>query len=134
MKTETIIQLATLAAIGGTALYLFQWLRKNPGAFNPASDKNLAYQGANKILQTVTGNKVDSVGTAAANVFKSDAEKSVDAMLRAPVISKNVGITVNPFDSGARRNTGAEILDTVSPYMYGLGEIGAARFRNVKRR
>lgn len=134
LSIETAISIATLAALVGGGYLLYSWLKKNPGSFNPASDKNLVYQGANKILQSMTGNKVDSVGTATANVFKSSEEKAVDAMLRAPVLSKNLSISNNPFDSGVKRNAGAEALDTASMIMYGLGDLSAARFRNYTPR
>lgn len=77
-----VLAIVAVAAAGAIAAYLYKNRAAIATAFNPTSDKNLAYQGANTILQSITGNKVDSVGTAVANVFPSSAEKAVDAMLK----------------------------------------------------
>lgn len=77
-----VLAIVSVTAVGALAAYLYKNRAALKTAFDPTSDKNLAYQGANTILQSITGNKVDSVGTAAANVFPSAAEKAVDAMLK----------------------------------------------------
>lgn len=66
-------------------------------AINPLSTGNLAYRGAGALTQAITGNRVDSFGTAIANLFPSKAEQAVNVMLKpAPI----VGITGTPGSFG----------------------------------
>lgn len=107
LSVQTAVSLATLAAIGGAGYLVYSWLKKNPGAFNPMSDKNLAYQGANNVLRFITGNEVDSVGTAVANVFPSSAEQKVDAMLKGnakPAVLP--GLTIAPYSISQSKGRG----------------------------
>src|SRR4051812_16119313 len=61
--------LGAIALVGvGVVAYL---LYKNREKFDPTSDKNLAYQGANKIVQAITGDKNQTVGGAGFDLVDS---------------------------------------------------------------
>lgn len=67
----------SISAGGVVAVVVVGWIAwelfKNPNAFNITSDKNLAYTGATSIYQAISGNSVDTIGTALANVFQPSA-------------------------------------------------------------
>lgn len=75
---------ATLAVLGAAAFvaYLLYSNRdKLKAMFDPTAATNIFYRLTNKVTQTVTGDPNASLGTKIADVYKSDAEKAVDAML-----------------------------------------------------
>lgn len=120
-----VISIVGLVVAGVGAAFLYKEYKKHADAFNPTSDKNIAYQAANKILQTITGNKIDSVGTAVANNFPSAAEKAVNEMLKPIVLKARPGY----YDLGAKlpavSNTPAEdLLTAQAQIVYGLGKLG----------
>lgn len=113
-----------LAAIAGGFL-LWQKRAAISAALNPASDKNVAYSLSNEIIRAISGNKVDTVGTAIANVFPSAAEKAVAAMLKVPSAPMQTTIATNPFDTkGGAGSATSEPLTTESYPIFGLGENG----------
>lgn len=57
MKTRDLVIQISLIAGGGYILY--QIFKKG---FDPTSDQNIFYQGANKVVQAVTGQKDQTVG------------------------------------------------------------------------
>lgn len=56
-----VLTVALLVA-AGVAYWKLRGMFK-AGAFDPTSNKNLAYQGANKVLAAATGDQVNSLGT-----------------------------------------------------------------------
>jgi hypothetical protein len=131
-----------LAVVGAAGIVLYM-LYKNRSALaasvNPANPANIINRGANALLQTVTGNKIDTIGTSVANVFPSAAEKAVNAMV-GPVVPAGVPSSVpapsvapptvfysgTPVDQSAPvDSTGADALMTMQPYMQGLGDLRA---------
>ena len=130
MSPSFIVNSLMVVGLGAAAAYLYKNREAIKTAFNPASNKNIAYQSATEIFQAMTGNKIDSPGTAIANVFPSAAERAFNAMMNAPLpkvpipapyIGPPPGL---PVGSG---NAGQTALDTVAPFMYGLGDAGEAR-------
>lgn len=92
----------TLAAgavllVGGAAWFIGRQVKKGAGvagelagkvvdAVNPASDKNLAYQGANKVTQAVTGQEGDTLGVALWRMF-NPAQSARDEAIEAPTLN-----------------------------------------------
>lgn len=72
MKVSGSVILYSVAAValGAGAWYLIRRgadalpsVQEVKDAINPASDKNVVYQGANSLVEWATGNKVDTLGT-----------------------------------------------------------------------
>ena len=82
--------LAVVALAGAGLLVALLW--KYRERFNPASDKNLAYQGAGAVVAAATGGKETTVGglLASAREWLSGDEAKIEAMKRgAPPIVKS---------------------------------------------
>lgn len=62
-----------LAAIVGIIVYTNR--KAILTAFNPASDQNLAYKGANSVLQHLSGNPNETVGTGAFDLWDNIKQK-----------------------------------------------------------
>lgn len=78
-----VLAVGAVVAVGVIGYFAWDWLKKNKDKFNPTSTNNFAYEGANAVFRAVSGNQVDTIGTAAGGVWKSDAERKVDEMLGA---------------------------------------------------
>lgn len=62
-----IVGFVALKKAGAVAGNIVDAIKANKDLVNPLSTKNLAYQGANAVAAAVTGNTVDTIGTAAAD-------------------------------------------------------------------
>src|SRR6266404_2280568 len=76
-----VITLAVLGAAALAAYLLYSNRDKLKTAFDPTSTQNIFYRFFGAATRVATGDPTASVGTKIADVFKSDAEKAVDAML-----------------------------------------------------
>lgn len=50
-----------------------------PNTFNPLSPDNLAYRGANEVYRALTGNQVDTIGTALASNYSDQVGREITA-------------------------------------------------------
>lgn len=60
---QMVVMLVVVAVIAYLLYQVFEFFKNNKEKFNPVSDKNLAYQGANAVVQAVTGDDNATVGT-----------------------------------------------------------------------
>lgn len=145
ISASGIMSLAALAAVGGALWYARDWLKKNGDKFMPqsASEKkvNDLYgpgQGWKKDAVYNTPGKPGYFPTLPASYRPGTPSSAMTIppgvieanMAKRAELSRTLTISTNPFDPGAQTNAGAAALDTASMIMYGLGEIGAARFHS----
>lgn len=86
MNAEMVKVLAIAAgvAIVGVVAYktVPKALKKVGQALDPTSDKNVAYQGTNAVVQAVTGDKDATVGTKIWDIFNRDVDQKIADMLK----------------------------------------------------
>jgi hypothetical protein len=77
MKISDAKDLLIIAFVGGVAYWIYKngddivdWFKEK---FDPTSDKNVAYQGANAVLQAATQSE-ETLGTWAYNLLKGNQE------------------------------------------------------------
>lgn len=111
--------------IGGVLLALWYFRDKLPGLFNPASQSNVFNQGANAFYQSVSGNKVDSIGTALYGVVESVTGGDPNAW--TPEWTGQV----RPAEDASY---GAGVFDVSNPgVIYATNQGGAVTGRTIKR-
>lgn len=84
MKTELRLLILGAGAFLGLAFIGYVQARRSgllPGAnsFNPLSAENLAYRGANSVYAYITGNTVDTLGTALASGYSDQVGRDITA-------------------------------------------------------
>jgi hypothetical protein len=103
-----IVSLTVMAGAVIVAYLVYVNREKLKTAFNPLSTKNLAYQGASKVVQAVTGDPTATVGTKIADWFKTPAEKAVDEMLKPVAKTPTSGYELSPASFGtSTKSTGS---------------------------
>lgn len=75
---KSIVWLIVAALVVGLVFWAIEKILGGLGKFNPTSDKNIFYQGANSIVQALTGDKNATVGTALYNATHSDSNPTDD--------------------------------------------------------
>lgn len=93
-----VLAVAGVAAVLVGGVYLYRKRKDIVAVVDPTSDKNVAYQAANKVVEAITGAApgTTSVGSwlydVKARLFPSEADKQVEAMLRAttPVVDRTI--------------------------------------------
>jgi hypothetical protein len=81
-----VLAIGALAAAGCLAWWAYTKRAQIAAAVNPVSDKNLAYQAANSVVQNLPGaNKEDTLGTWIAGIL-SPSVRAADAAIAAPVV------------------------------------------------
>jgi hypothetical protein len=80
-----VVSLAGVVVIGGVAYYLYTHRKALVEAVNPMSPKNLASQTADKLTQAFTGDKTQTFGSWAADLFlpKFDPKEFTGAAVKA---------------------------------------------------
>lgn len=93
-----VLAVAGVAAVIVGGVYLYRKRSDIVAAVDPTSDKNAAYQAANKVVEAITGAPAGttSVGSwlydVKARLFPSEADRQVAEMLRAttPVVDRTI--------------------------------------------
>lgn len=93
-----VLALAGVAVLGLGAYAVYRNREAIVAAVDPTSDKNAAYQAANKVVEVITGSAPGSTSVGSklydwkARWFPSDADKQVAEMLRAttPVVDRTI--------------------------------------------
>ena len=93
-----VLAVAGVAAVLVGGVYLYRNRAAVVAAVDPTSDKNVAYQAANKVVEAITGAPAGSTSVGSwlydvkARLFPSEADRQVAEMLRAttPVVDRTI--------------------------------------------
>jgi len=123
--------IAYLVGIGVVGFVAYQVIANKKAivtAFNPASDQNVAYKGANAVTRAVTGNNVDTLGTWLAGIFSPAVRAANRAVYNPPAGPAALTQTQLTWDQQlrGRTNDGARAGKPIVPayqrnFLLGVG-------------
>ena len=117
-----VASLVTLSVVGVGAYFAWQWLKKNKGAIDPTSTKNVVYQGANRIARIFSNDPTATVGTAIADVAPSRAERTVNSMYGPGQGFRNAPVYNTPGKPGYIPGLPPSYAPGSKPTYYDMGQ------------
>lgn len=119
MKTQDITNIALLAALAGGAWWLYKQGGNLKTAFNPFSDKNLAYGAADSIAKVIGGEKA-TVSDIVPGINTYDPNKAANGKPSA-LPSANAPYWYN--QDGTKRTKASGLMATAYDYNHRLIQI-----------